>query len=264
MSRQLVRAAIATAIVISVIAGVAVWYEPHDQISRADEFDRRSLSEPARVSGTIHLNDQEVYSFSLQQDETNRLTRVSFPNVTLDTFQHRPSDRSYLLVDAESDGALDRSVEQYADEPDEAVIRWDNESRDAVILDRGTGPAPDRQPPPLVYDLIAIPRYEPDGITTMNGTSVTVYRPSNEWYDQPGRFLRSDTVRVSRASGVVFVDPSTDRLVYSNVSYLATPSKTWGMYLYRRFVGEGHATEVDYRYRSGSTAIDRPIWIPDG
>ena len=101
-----------------------------------------------------------------------------------------------------------------------------------------------------VYDLIAIPRYEPDGPTTVMGAAVTIYRASNGWYDEPGRFLTSDTVRVSGVAGVMLVDQSTDRLVYANVSYRATPPKTWGMYLFRRLVGPVRRTDVDYRYRS--------------
>ena len=264
MSRQLVRDSIAAVVVISATIGLALWYEPADQISQADEFDRRSPSGPVEVSGTVNLSNQRIYSFSLKQDEADRLTRVSFPNVTLVTYRHRSSNRSYLLVDAESDRELEQSVEQYADEPDESVIRWDNESRQVVIVDRKTGPKPVRQPPPLVHDLIAIPHYEPTGTTTAMGTGVTIYRPTNGWYNEPGRFLTSDTVRVSGVSGVMLVDHSTDRLVYSNVSYLAIPAKTWGMFLYRRLVGETHGTEVDYRYRSGSTALDRPTWVSDG
>ena len=226
MSRQLVRGAIAAVVVISATIGLGMWYEPADPISQADEFDRQSPSGPVEVSGTVHLSNQRVYSFSLQQDEAARLTRVSVPNVSLGTYQHRSSNRRSLLVEAESDRDLDQSVEQYADDPDESVIQWNNDSRQAVIVDRRIGPDPGPRPPSLVHDLIAIPRYEPAGTTTVMETGVTIYRPTNGWYDEPGRFLTDDTVRVSGVSGVMLVDHSTDRLVYSNVSYLAIPSST--------------------------------------
>lgn len=205
------------------------------------------------------MDGRTIVRYAVDVVGETRHSRLSVSNTTYETYANG-SGATYTRIDAATGEAYARALDRVAAADGRTVIRRDDAARTAVVVDR----SPDRerasQPIPRLAFALSLPAAERIGTRTYRGTRVAVFRPRNGWYDEPARFVGTETVRVTGASGVFYVHERTGRLYRANVTYRVTPADSWGSYLLARLSGRVSTTTVRFEYAPAGHDVSRPAW----
>ena len=247
------------AVVILVGVGVSVGYHPPPASNDARAFDRTRPGADYHADGELAVDGRTVVRYTVDVVGDRRRSRLSVPNATYVTYANG-SGVTYTRLDATTAAAYARYLDRIAIAEGRTVVRRDDASHTAVVVDRTPDRVRSTQPTPRIAFALSLPAAERTGTTTYRGTRVAVFRPRDGWYDESARFVDTDTVRVSGASGVLYVHGETGRLYHANVTYLVTPGDSPGSYLINRLSGRSSTTTVRFAYRGTGRNVSRPGW----
>ncbi|WP_053948972.1 hypothetical protein [Halolamina sediminis] len=207
---------------------------------------------------SLSTNGNHFVTYDIRTDEPDGqlLLTAAFENVTYTTYWHqnRSVTRSKPATRTQYEQMLHLSA-------DERLVRQDNESMTAVVVDT------DEDPPgggrSLLLSVLEYPEYEHTGTTTYDSRAVDVYTAQSGWHNTHNFASGRTAYNVESASGVLYVDADTEQLLYSNVTFQFVRAATWGEYLVTKYVrGESPTTSIDVAVDPGATNVTRPGWAP--
>ena len=210
----------------------------------------------SNMSLSTNGNHFVAYDMSHDASDGQILLTARFENVTYTTYWHE--NRSVTWSKATTEQQYEQMVHLSADE---RLVRQNNESRTAVVVDMDEeSPGGGRG---LLLTVLEYPAYERTGTTTYNGREAVVYAAQSGWYNTEN-FASGETAhKIETASGVLYVDDDTEQLLYANVSFQFVRAETWGDYIFTKHLrGESPTTSIDVAVDPGVTNVTRPEWAP--
>jgi len=105
--------------------------------------------------------------------------------------------------------------------------------------------------------------YDQRGQETYAGRTVTVYEPTDGWYEPSNSDLLAREYRILDAEGSVYLEEETNALLYADVSYTIVVASDYREYLYQRLTGEEvleHELSWEFTDEGG---VKEPEWMDE-
>lgn len=244
------------------IVGVALLYGLFGYHPAAAGTDAPFGDAEPNGSYTSHMslstNGNHFVTYDVRNDDPDGelLLTAAFENVTYTTYWHE--NRSVTRSKSATKTQYEQMLHLNADE---RLVRQDNESMTAVVVDsEEDSPGGGRG---LLLTVLEYPEYEHTGTTTYEGHEADVYTAQSGWFNTQNFESGRTAYNVESASGVLYVDADSRQLLYSNVTFEFVRAETWGEYFVnKQFRGESPTTSIDVAVDPGATNVTRPEWAP--
>lgn len=253
------RRKIAVAVVLVGIALLYGLFGYHPAAAGGDApFDDAEPNGSYTSHMSLSTNGNHFVAYDIRNDDPDGqlLLTAEFENVMYTTYWHE--NRSVTQYRAASQTQYEQILELSGDE---RLVRQDNESMTAVVVDtHEESPGGGRG---LLLTVLEHPGYERTGTTTYAGREVVVYAVQSGWYNTENAETGSTAYNVESAAGVLYVDADTEQLLYANVTFQFVRAETLGEYLISKHLrGESPTTSIDVAVDPGPTNVTRPEWAP--